>query len=158
MIFQPISPTAYWALVTCPDRRRPTLHGWWAPVALRYIKWWGPAARGTRFTVSRKPHRQTLDRSKRARSQRRKAPLTSPLPLHCITVSTASPLLTDRRCPCAASVNEPEMAGSSSSATLSEGSGSTPTPLSLSLLSFPSVHPVFKGTNPRSTARDHKCT
>ena len=52
MISQPISQTTYWALVTCPDRGRPTLHGWWAPVALRYIKWWGLAAHSTRFTVS----------------------------------------------------------------------------------------------------------
>ena len=52
MISQPISPTAYWALVSRPDRGRPTLHGWWAPVALRYIKWWGAAAHSTRFTVS----------------------------------------------------------------------------------------------------------
>ena len=52
MISQPISPTAYWALVTRPDRGRSTLHGWSAPVALRYIKWWGPTARGTRFIVS----------------------------------------------------------------------------------------------------------
>ena len=52
MISQPISPTAYWALVTRPDRGRPTLHGWWTPVALRYIKWWGTAAHSTRFTVS----------------------------------------------------------------------------------------------------------
>ena len=75
---------AYWALVTRPDRGRPTLHGWWAPVALRYIKRWGPAAQSTRFAVSRKSHRQTLDRSKRARSQRREAPLT-------FTVVTATP-------------------------------------------------------------------
>ena len=52
MISQPISPTAYWVLVTRPDRGRPTLHGWWTTVALRYIKWWGPAAHSTRFTVS----------------------------------------------------------------------------------------------------------
>ena len=130
MIFQPISPTAYWALVTRPDRGRPTLHGWWAPVALRYIKRWGPAARGTRFTVSRKPHRQTLDRSKRAHSQRREAPLTSPSSLlrHPSALHRRPcNLYSTRRCPCAASINEPMMA--SSTATSSEGSGSTPAPL-----------------------------
>ena len=156
MISQPISPTAYWTLITRPDRGRPTLHGWWAPVALRYIKLWGPAAQGTRFTVSRKPHRQTLDRSKRARSQRREAPLTSPSSLlrrPSALHRRPCHLYSTRRCPCAASITEAEMVGS---ATPSEGSGSTPTPLSLSLRSFLSVHPVFKGTNPRSTARDPK--
>ena len=130
MISQPISPTAYWALVTRPDRGRPTLHGWWAPVALRYIKRWGPAARGTRFTVSRKPHRQTLDRSKRARSQRWEAPLTSPSSLlrrPSALHRRPCNLYSTRRCPCAASITEAEMA--SSTATPSEGSGSTPAPL-----------------------------
>jgi len=40
------------------------------------------------------------------RSQRREAATVIPAPLHCITVSTASPLFTDRRCPCAASTDE----------------------------------------------------
>ena len=53
LISQPISPTAYWALVTRPDRGRPTLHGWWAPVVLRYIKWWG--AGSSRYEVHREP-------------------------------------------------------------------------------------------------------
>ena len=73
MIFQPISPTAYWALVTRPDRGRPTLHGWWAPVALRYKERWGPAALSTRFNVSRHIHRQNLTQSSEGRSQRREA-------------------------------------------------------------------------------------
>jgi hypothetical protein len=34
----PSGPTARWTLITRPDRRRPTLYGWWTPVALRYIK------------------------------------------------------------------------------------------------------------------------
>jgi hypothetical protein len=33
----PLGPTAFWALFSRPDRGRPTLHGWWAPVTLRYI-------------------------------------------------------------------------------------------------------------------------
>ena len=130
MISQPISPTAYWALVTRPDRGRPTLHGWWAPVALRYIKWWGPAARGTRFTVSRKPHLQTLDRSERARSQRWEAPLTSPSSLlrrPSALHRRPCHLYSTRRCPCDASITKAEMA--SSTATLFESSGSTPAPL-----------------------------
>ena len=48
-----------WALTSCPDRGRPTLHGWWPPVALRYIERWRPTALSTRFTVSRHTHQQT---------------------------------------------------------------------------------------------------
>jgi hypothetical protein len=59
-----------WALNSCPDRGHPTLHGWWAPIALRYINTWGLAARSTRFTRSHCFHRQTLTRSERVRSQR----------------------------------------------------------------------------------------
>jgi hypothetical protein len=33
----PLGPTAFWALFSRLDRGRPTLHGWWAPVTLRYI-------------------------------------------------------------------------------------------------------------------------
>ena len=62
--------------------------------------------------MSRKPHRQTLiPISKRVRSQRREAATVITVilsPLHCITVSTASPLFTDRRCPCAAYIDEPD--------------------------------------------------
>jgi len=82
LISQPISPTAYWALVTRPDRGRPTLHGWWAPVALRYIKRWGAAAQRTRFAVSRKPHRQTLNRSREG-AQPATGSSTDPRRRHC---------------------------------------------------------------------------
>ena len=89
MISQPISPTAYWALVTRPDRERPTLHGWWAPVALHYIKWWGPVAHSTRFAVSHSaPPTNPKSDLNRVRSQRREAAtvitvgLTAPPPLH----------------------------------------------------------------------------
>ena len=57
MISQPISPTTYWALVMRPDRGRPTLHGWWAPVALRYIKWWGRRLMVRGSPPSYRPHR-----------------------------------------------------------------------------------------------------
>ena len=71
-------------------------------------------AGGSRYEVHRElySHRQTLiPISKRARSQRREAATVItviPSPLHCITVSTASPLFTDRRCPCAAYIDEPD--------------------------------------------------
>ena len=83
-----LEPTPYWALVTRPDRRRPTLHGWWTTVALRYIKWWGPAAHSTRFTVSHSasPTNPKSDLN-RVRSQRREATTVitvglTALPLH----------------------------------------------------------------------------
>ena len=138
-----------------PDRGRLTLYGWWAPVALRYIKRWGPAARGTRFAVSRKPHRQTLDRSKRARSQRREAPLTLPSSLlRCPSALHRRPcnLYSTRRCPCAASITEAEMA--SSTATPPEGSGSTPAPLSFLPLSACSSSSCSTANRPRSTLVD----
>ncbi|OQU84951.1 hypothetical protein SORBI_3004G147800 [Sorghum bicolor] len=47
----PMGPKAFWALFSHPDRGRPTLHGWWAPVAQRYKGRWGAGARGTRFTA-----------------------------------------------------------------------------------------------------------
>jgi hypothetical protein len=40
-------------LVSRPDRGRPTLYGWWAPVTLRYIKEVG--ATGSRHEVRRQP-------------------------------------------------------------------------------------------------------
>ena len=36
LISHQLGPTAFWALFSRPDRGRPTLHGWWAPVTLRY--------------------------------------------------------------------------------------------------------------------------
>jgi hypothetical protein len=109
-----IGPTAYWALILRPDGGRPTLHGWWAPVALRYKRRWGPAAHSTRLTVSHSAPPTTRVRSESVRSQRREAPLPSPPPgLRYLDVFTATvdftaslPLLpavadfTDRRCPC----------------------------------------------------------
>ena len=110
MISQPISPTAYWALVTRPDRGRPTLHGWWALVALRYIKWWGPAARGTRFTVSQSasPTNPKSDLA-RVRSQRREdaTVITVGFTAHHL-VAGLHRLFPDRRCPCAAYTSEPD--------------------------------------------------
>jgi len=110
LISQPISPTAYWALVTRPDRGRPTLHGWWAPVALRYIKWWGPAAHRTRFTVSQSaPPTNPKSDLVRMRSQRREdatvitVGFTAPHP-----VAGLHRLFPDRRCPCAAYTSEPD--------------------------------------------------
>jgi len=113
MISQPISPTAYWALVTRPDRGRPTLHGWWALVALRYIKWWGLAVHSTRFAVSHSaPPINPKSDLNRVRSQRREAatviivgltasPLhrqTSPtLPRPSLPVRRASPTERDGR-------------------------------------------------------------
>ena len=155
LISQPISPTACWALVTRPDRERPTLHGWWASVALRYIKRWG--ADGSRYEVHREPysHRQTLiPISKRARSQRREAATVItviPSSLHCYAPSTLHRrpcnLYSTRRCPCAASITEPAMA--STTATSSGGSGSSPalSPLSTSRCSVIglNVH-VFHGS------------
>ena len=116
MISQPISSTAYWALVTRPDRGRPTLHGWWAPIALRYIKWWGPAAQRTRFTVSQSaPPTNPKSDLARVRSQRRKDATV-------ITVGLTAPhrvarlhqLFSDHRCPCSERHRPNEMAGSSS--------------------------------------------
>ena len=113
MISQPISPTAYWALVTCLDWGRPTLHGWWAPVALRYIKWWGPTTHCTRFTVSQAtPPTNPKTDLVRARSQRREVAtvitvgLTAPpprrrtsptLPRPSLSVCRASPTERDGR-------------------------------------------------------------
>ena len=55
-----------WALTSRPDRGRPTLHGWWAPITLHYIERWGQAALFTRFTVSShsRPTNITLIRSR----------------------------------------------------------------------------------------------
>jgi hypothetical protein len=44
-------------LVSRPDRGRPTLDGWWAPVTLRYIKEVG--ATGSRHEVRRQPQPPT---------------------------------------------------------------------------------------------------
>jgi hypothetical protein len=33
----PLGQTAFWALFSRHDRGRPTLHGWWPPITLRYI-------------------------------------------------------------------------------------------------------------------------
>ena len=118
MISQPISPTAYWALVTRSDQGRPTLHGWWAPIALRYIKWWGPAAQGTRFTVSQfAPPTNPKSDLARVCSQRREDATV-------ITVGLTVPhrvaglhrLFFDHRCSCAERHRQNEMAGSSSTA------------------------------------------
>jgi hypothetical protein len=52
----PLGPTAFWAWFLRPDRGRPTLHGWWAPITLRFIYTYiggGRPALGTRFTLSR---------------------------------------------------------------------------------------------------------
>jgi hypothetical protein len=38
LISPPMDPTAHWALDLRPDRGRPTLTGWQAPVTLRDIK------------------------------------------------------------------------------------------------------------------------
>jgi hypothetical protein len=104
LISSPTGPTTYWALIPRPDRGRPTLHGWWAPVALRYIK--GVGANGSRYEVHRShcSHLQTLFRSESVRSQRREAP-----PVFIAATATAlyrrTPLrhllFPNRRCPCA---------------------------------------------------------
>ena len=118
MISQLISPTAYWDLVTRPDRGLPTLHGWWAPVTLRYIKWWGLTAHCTRFTVSQStPPINPKSDLVRARSQRREDATV-------ITVGLTAPhrvaglhrLFSDHRCSCAERHRQNEMAGSSSTA------------------------------------------
>jgi hypothetical protein len=104
LIFSPTSLMAYWALIPRPDRGRQTLNGWWAPVALRYIK--GVGAGGSMYEVhhSHHFHLQTLFRSERVRSQRREAP-----PVFTAATATALHhrtqlrhlLFPNRRCPCA---------------------------------------------------------
>ena len=91
-------------LVTRPDRGRPTLHGWWVPVALRYIKWWGPAAHSTRFALSHSapPTNPKSDLNK-VRSQRREAAtvitvgLTAPPPCRRTSPTLLRPSLPVRR-------------------------------------------------------------
>ena len=51
LISHQLGPTVFWALFSHPDRGRPTLHGWWAPVAQRYKGKVGAGARMTRFTA-----------------------------------------------------------------------------------------------------------
>jgi hypothetical protein len=49
-----VGPTATGPLISRPDRGRPTLNGWWAPVTLRNIKEVGAAGSG--YEVRRQPH------------------------------------------------------------------------------------------------------
>ena len=51
LISHQLGPTAFWALFLRPDRGRPTLHGWWAPVPQRYKGKVGAGARSTRLTA-----------------------------------------------------------------------------------------------------------
>ena len=122
-----IGTTAYLALNPRPDRGRPTLNGWWAPVALRYKERWRPAAHGTRFTCAPPNPPKTLARSEGAQEQREaaaSAPLAfSPLqltpsrrhrhrPRHRrpgVDLSASLVAALER-----ISINEPEMAASSS--------------------------------------------
>jgi hypothetical protein len=57
-------PTAIWALTRALIGGAQPISGWWAPVALRNKRRWGPAAHGMRFTYSRvSPPSKTLVRS-----------------------------------------------------------------------------------------------
>jgi hypothetical protein len=108
-----------------PDRGRPTLHGWWAPVALRYIKRWDAGGSAHEVHRSYSSHRQTLNPiSEWGRCQRREAPLdraatpppSSPPPLRHhhdarAAVSSSSP------------TNEMAGTGSSSNATVPSTDG-----------------------------------
>lgn len=77
-----------WALDQRPDRGRPAHYGWRAPVTLRYIKRWGPAALFTRFDRAVHPTETlTLVRSKRGAASDGKPPAAPP----CSTTSTATP-------------------------------------------------------------------
>ena len=57
LISHQVGPTAFWALFSCPDQGRPTLHGWWAPSHSAIKERWGPglAVRGSPRRQS--PHR-----------------------------------------------------------------------------------------------------
>jgi hypothetical protein len=75
-------PNGLWALFSRPDRGRPTLHGWWPPVAQRYKGKVGAGARCMRFTAQPVSHQHflTLTRSREGRCQRREAPPTPATP------------------------------------------------------------------------------
>ena len=88
------------------------------PIALRYIKWWGPAAQRTRFTVSQSaPPTNPKSDLVRVCSQRWEDATV-------ITVGLTAPhrvvglhrLFSDHHCPCAERHRQNEMAGSSSTA------------------------------------------
>jgi hypothetical protein len=49
----PLGLTTFWALFSCPDRGRPTLHGWWTPSHCAIYRGGGRLALGTRFILSR---------------------------------------------------------------------------------------------------------
>jgi len=112
-----------WALTSRPDRGHPTLHAWWAPVALRYKERWG--ASGSQYEVHRElPHPSTnLTRSSEGRNQRREAPspgrrrrwTTSPLHRHWSATSSPPSLPTRWTVPAPPS---PPMVGTSAPLSL----------------------------------------
>ena len=53
LISHAIRPNGLWALFSCPNRGRPTLHDWWAPVAQRYKEKVGAGARTMFWTPNK---------------------------------------------------------------------------------------------------------
>jgi hypothetical protein len=145
LISSPSGPTACWTLITRPDRGRPTLYDWWAPIALRYIK--RREASGSVHEVHQSlflpPTNPTPDLIVRGRSQRWEAPLDSaatPSPplhhhgLHCVT---SSPTVAARAQP--PSTNVMADTGSSSNATAPPSDGLYTSPHSSLSLIFSST-------------------
>jgi hypothetical protein len=75
----------------------PNPNGWWAPVTLRYIKRWGPAALFTSWQLPVSPPTNP-SRSWGCAASDGKSPPPSP-PLHHTTSTSAPPFSIDRRCP-----------------------------------------------------------
>lgn len=77
VISQPCEPNGPSGLnLTCPDRGHPTQYGWWAPVALRYIKRVG--GQGTHYEVNCVA-KLPIDNPFRSRIAQRRREAPSPL-------------------------------------------------------------------------------
>ena len=82
LISHSIRPNGLWALFSRPDRGRPTLHGWWAPVAQCYKGKVGAEARRRGSPCRQSSHRHPNPRPdlEKGRCQRQEAPPTPTTP------------------------------------------------------------------------------
>jgi hypothetical protein len=133
-------PTSTWTLTRALIGDAQPISGWWAPVALRNKRRWGPTAYCTRFTCSRVSPQSKNPSPIRGgcAASDGKSPPTSPLPLHCVTVLHCAAPLHRPSLPVRRPTPTNLMAASSSSKN-SDGLSTHPSPSS-SLCLCRSVH------------------